>query len=73
MLGAMTDDPPTPRTTLAASYARVLLSCDVRGHMVEVRVQRASPLGRRLQAGERLPWYCEACGSGCVDLAPAPP
>jgi hypothetical protein len=55
-----------------ARWIRVLLSCDVCGHMVEVHVQRATSLGRRLQAGEKWPWYCEACGSGCVDLAPAP-
>jgi hypothetical protein len=63
---------PTPRTTLAASYVRVLLSCDVCGHMVEVHVQRAAPLGRRLEAGEQLPWYCEACGSGCIAIPITP-
>jgi hypothetical protein len=62
-----------PTSDWNARWARVVLSCGRCGHAVEVHIQRAAPLGKRLEAGERIPWRCEACGSGCIDVAVARP
>jgi hypothetical protein len=52
-----------------ARWIRVLLTCGRCRHAVEIHVQLAGSIGRRLEVGEAIFWRCEACGSCCIKAA----
>jgi hypothetical protein len=66
----MTDetDLPTPRTTLASRYVRVLLTCWHRRHQADADLDALVAAGGRGDVPlVRLRWRCGRCGSRLTD------
>jgi hypothetical protein len=66
----MTDDTdlPTPRTTLAARYVRVLLTCWHCRHQADADLQGLIDGGRGDVPLVRLRWRCARCKSDRIDM-----
>ena len=66
----LTDDAdlPTPRSTLAARYVRVLLTCWHCRHQRDADLQSLIDSGRGDVPLTRLRWRCAQCRSDRVDM-----
>ena len=66
----LTDDTslPTPRTTLKASYVRVLLTCWSCKHQCDADLQGLVDGGRGDVPLIRLRWRCAECRSMRIDM-----
>ncbi|HME20016.1 MAG TPA: hypothetical protein VKI44_01390 [Acetobacteraceae bacterium] len=60
----MTDELPTPRTTLAARYVRVLVFCRSCQHQADADLQAIVDAGRGDVPLTHLRFRCSQCGTG---------
>jgi hypothetical protein len=67
---AVTDetDLPTPRTTLASRFVRVLLTCWHCRHQADADLPALIAAGRGDVPLVRLRWCCARCRSGKIDM-----
>jgi hypothetical protein len=61
-------DLPTPRTTLAARYVRVMLTCWHCRHQADADLQSLIDGGRGDVPLVQLPWRCARCKSDRIDM-----
>jgi hypothetical protein len=59
---------PTPRTTLAARYVRVVLTCWSCRHQRDADLQALVDAGRGDVPLIHLRWRCSQCGSARIDM-----
>ena len=64
----MTDDLPTPCTTLAARYVRVLLTCRSCQHQRDADLQALIDAGHGDVPLRSLRWKCARCGHRDIDM-----
>ena len=64
----MTDDLPTPRSTLLAGYVRVLLTCRPCLHKQDADLQALVDGGRGDEPLINLRWRCARCGHRKIDM-----
>jgi len=61
-------DLPTPRTTLASRFVRVLLTCWHCRHQADADLPALLAAGRGDVPLVRLRWRCARCRSGKIDM-----